>query len=174
MMKVSISIITIAILNLSTVLAVRSNQTRTNSNTSFINGKVVSSKGFQAIVIERKIANDQLSVRNHRITDQKKKEDQRQRKEKEVVNQWIKLEDTLSKYFQHSIHTNFVPTFNNLFENNNVSIRCQSTIQQILLDASKLQKYAIQSKYSYIIHSLFPLSSSFFPQMEMKMKNVRK
>lgn len=111
------------------------------SNRNISTNRNIPSKPFQAIVTERKLSTDNKATNSKVADHQKRQEDQ----EKDVANQWIKIEDTLLKYFQHSIHANLLPTFEGLFQNNNVSIRCQSTIQRILLDASKLQKYAIQS-----------------------------
>lgn len=159
------------------VLSSKLNQTKVQvkPNQNVTIGKVVANQGFQAIIIERKISNDQR-IRSNKLFDQQKNDGERQRekerKDKEVTSQWTKLEETLSKYFQHSIHSNFIPTFENLFQNNNVSIRCQSTIQRILLDASKLQKYAIQSKCHSLSLSRFILSfsksHSLFPPVSKK------
>ena len=44
------------------------------------------------------------------------------------------------------LYENLMPTFESLFEGNNISSRCQSSIRTVLQDTARLKKYAVQSK----------------------------
>lgn len=149
-MKVSIFLI---LLQFSTIQSLDQVKVPTNRTSHRV---VVSNQGFQAIVTERKVANAQ---RSNKIKEKEKGDE-----EEIVTKQWMKMEEKLLKYFQHSIHSNLMPTFESLFQNNNVSIRCQSTIQRILLDASQLQKYAIQSKPAFTVYP--PCHYTIYPSIK--------
>lgn len=64
----------------------------------------------------------------------------------DIVAQWRDLERLSAKLAVHAIFDNILPTIDKLFDENNVSISCQSSVYKVLQDAAVLKKYAVQSK----------------------------
>ena len=81
-----------------------------------------------------------------------------------VVDKWKDLEMISQNFAFRFVYNNLLPSIETLFIDDNVSSRCQTSIKTVLSDASRLKKYAIQSKCHFILSSVVLIhdSLSFF------------
>lgn len=63
-----------------------------------------------------------------------------------VLSAWSAIESYSSEYINRLIGSTLTPILEELFITVDVSIGCQSAIRTVLKDASRMQKYALQSK----------------------------
>lgn len=78
-----------------------------------------------------------------------------------LLDQWKQIEQNAQSFTTSLVFESFLPTLERLFEGNNVSLQCQKSIYRVLADATKLKKYAIQSKYIWISNFKINISIIF-------------
>lgn len=64
-----------------------------------------------------------------------------------IREQWHDLQLLSAQLAVRTVFENIQPTIDQLFDQNNVSIRCQSSVYKVLADAALLKKYAVQRKF---------------------------
>lgn len=66
-----------------------------------------------------------------------------------IREQWHDLQLLSAQLAVRTVFENIQPTIDQLFDQNNVSIRCQSSVYKVLADAALLKKYAVQRKFVF-------------------------
>lgn len=67
-------------------------------------------------------------------------------KTEQVLSSWSAIQSYTSTYMKHMLEERVQPILEELFEKTDVTIACESAIRTVLKDASRMQKYALQSK----------------------------
>lgn len=71
-----------------------------------------------------------------------------------IREQWLDLQSLSAQLAVRTVFENIHPTIDQLFQQNNVSIACQSSVYKVLADAALLKKYAVQRESFLDDHSL--------------------
>lgn len=110
-----------------------------------------------------KIANSNKKKKTTEVAVKKKNQE-----EVAVQNKWKDLESVSQKLAFRFIFDNLLPTIESLFDGNHVSPRCQSSLRTVLQDASRLKKYAIQSKWLPMCDAAWFQSKTWVTQRQQR------